>query len=102
MESISFMGVLVNNLIIDEGFMIELSEAEKVLTAFIIEMNKWELKYYRLFRNDDTSSYKDMAKKDLDDIFLSFFINKIFELRLPWLCSKKSIIINGLWFRNIC
>lgn len=49
--------------------MAELSKAEEVLKEFIIQMNKWELKYYPLFRNEGMTVHKDAARKYLDDIY---------------------------------
>ncbi|MFP1750726.1 NTF2 fold immunity protein [Lonsdalea quercina] len=54
----------------------ELSKAEAVLKEFIIQMNKWELKYYPLFRNEGMTVHKDTAKKDLDDIYDLFCTKK--------------------------
>lgn len=54
----------------------ELSEAERVLEEFITGMNKWELKYYSLFKIDGIFAHKDVAKKELDDIFNSFCTEK--------------------------
>lgn len=51
-------------------------KAEEVLKGFIEKMNIWELKYYPLFRNDGMSSYKDNARKELDEIFEVFCTRK--------------------------
>ncbi|MBN3230256.1 NTF2 fold immunity protein [Pectobacterium brasiliense] len=54
----------------------ELSKAEAVLKEFILQMNRWELKYYPLFRSEGMSVHKDTAKKDLDDIYGLFCTKK--------------------------
>ncbi|KHT15519.1 hypothetical protein RC95_15575 [Pectobacterium brasiliense] len=54
----------------------ELSKAEAVLKEFITQMNKWELKYYPLFRSEGMSVHKDAAKKNLDDIYEIFLTKK--------------------------
>ncbi|AFI88288.1 hypothetical protein EXT68_22615 [Pectobacterium parmentieri] len=54
----------------------ELSKAEAVLKEFIIQMNRWELKYYPLFRNEGMTVHKDTAKKYLDDIYDLFCTKK--------------------------
>ncbi|PPE58199.1 Immunity protein RhsIA [Pectobacterium brasiliense] len=53
----------------------ELSKAEAVLKEFILQMNKWELKYYPLFRSEGMSVHKDTAKKILMT-YMAFFAQK--------------------------
>jgi hypothetical protein len=56
--------------------MSDILKANEVLKKFINEMNKWELKYYPLFRNDGMELHKFSAKKDLDKIFETFCTQK--------------------------
>ncbi|PWD64443.1 NTF2 fold immunity protein [Pectobacterium parmentieri] len=53
-----------------------LSSAENVLKDFIGRMNEWEVKYYSLFRNDDSASHTQDAKEELDEIYSIFCTKK--------------------------
>lgn len=49
-----------------------ITDAQTILNAFIRDMNKWEVFYYRKIREEGIISVREIMKKELDEIFLKY------------------------------